>query len=39
VPYIFIRNTVATQVSTAKVRNYLLMPDQIMRFHEVWKKS
>ncbi len=39
VPYIFIRNTVATQVSTAKVRNYLLMPDQIMRFHEVWKRS
>jgi len=39
VPYIFIRNTVATQVSTAKVRNYLLMPDQIVRFHEVWKRS
>ena len=37
-PYVFIRNGAATQVSTAKVRNYLLMPDQMMRFAEIWKK-
>ena len=34
----FVTNGVATQVSTAKVRNYLLMPDQMMRYAEVWKK-
>ena len=38
-PYIFVSNGVATQVSTNKVRNYFLMPDQMMRFAEVWKRS
>jgi peptide/nickel transport system substrate-binding protein len=37
-PYIFIRNGVATQVSSSKVRNYLLLPDNMMRFAETWKK-
>lgn len=38
VAYLFISNGVSTQVSSNKVRNFLLMPDQMMRFHEVWKK-
>lgn len=37
-PYLFVSNGVARQVSSAKVRNYLLMPDNMMRYAEVWKK-
>ena len=37
-PYIFVYNGVARQVSSTKVRNYSLMPDQMMRFAETWKK-
>jgi peptide/nickel transport system substrate-binding protein len=37
-PYIFVRNGVATQVSSTKVRNYLLLPDNMMRFAETWKR-
>jgi peptide/nickel transport system substrate-binding protein len=36
--YLFISNGVSRQVSSNKVRNFLLMPDQMMRFHEAWKK-
>ena len=36
-PYIFVSNGVASQVSTNKIRNYLLMPDNMMRFAETWK--
>jgi peptide/nickel transport system substrate-binding protein len=38
-PYIFISNGVATQVTSAKVRNYLLLPDGMFRFAETWKKQ
>jgi peptide/nickel transport system substrate-binding protein len=37
-PYLFISNGVARQVSSNKVRNYLLMPDNMMRYAEVWKR-
>jgi peptide/nickel transport system substrate-binding protein len=37
-PYIFMTNGIATQVSSTKVRNYPLYPDDMMRFAEVWKK-
>jgi peptide/nickel transport system substrate-binding protein len=36
-PYIFVSNGIATQVSTNKVRNYLLLPDNMFRFAETWK--
>jgi peptide/nickel transport system substrate-binding protein len=38
VAYLYISNGVSTQVSSNKVRNFLLMPDQMMRFQEVWKR-
>ncbi|MGH2585107.1 MAG: ABC transporter substrate-binding protein [Dehalococcoidia bacterium] len=38
-PYIFVSNGVASQVSSNEVRNYFLMPDQMMRYTEVWKKQ
>jgi peptide/nickel transport system substrate-binding protein len=39
VAYLFVSNGVSRQVSSNKVRNFFLMPDQMMRMHEVWKKQ
>lgn len=37
VAYIFTRHDPAQQITSNKVHNYLLVPDGMFRFAEVWK--